>query len=577
MLRCRGLEAVLRILGGLAVLLATLFLAVQPFNRASAGEPPPVPDLAFPFADGKPWRITCGYSGDEGCGHPDNQWNRFAIDMQHGDGPVATEGEPIGAAAAGTVTIAEWGGANSFGWYVQIDHGDGYQTVYAHFESAPLVTLRQEVEQGDVLGLAGCTGRCTGPHVHFVLLLDGHSIPPEPICGQTDIAAGQFHSSCAEQASQGFVAAPPGDATCDGNTDSIDAAVVLQFNAGLFQSLLCAHAADVNWDAAPDAIDAALILQFNAGLLESLARGVWNVATPMPAARGEVTSAVLDGVIYVIGGIDAEAVGSDRVAIYDTKEDTWSNVASLPAPLDHATAAAVDGKIYAIGGYSSFAERAISSAVYEYDPLTNRWTARGEMPLPRAAAAAVTIDGIVYVLGGVGPRPEVPLAYNPATDEWLELAPMDAPREHVAAVALDGLVYVAGGRENVTENVDAFAAYDPLADAWDTLEPMPTARSGLAGVVLDGRIHVLGGEDVGTERVTFAQHEVYTPDLKAWRLAPSLPAPRHGLTAQVVDGALYAIAGGPEPGLSVSDAVDIYETGASFAPQPASIPLIRRP
>ena len=63
----------------------------------------------------------------------------------------------------------------------------------------------------------------------------------------------------------------PGDATCDGRVDSIDAALVLQFNAGLLGSLPCADGADVNGDGEVSSIDAALILQFVAGLLPSLA------------------------------------------------------------------------------------------------------------------------------------------------------------------------------------------------------------------------------------------------------------------------------------------------------------------
>ena len=64
--------------------------------------------------------------------------------------------------------------------------------------------------------------------------------------------------------------ADPGDANCSGDVSSIDAAIVLQFGAGLTGSLPCLAAADVNASGAVDAIDAALILQFVAGLLESL-------------------------------------------------------------------------------------------------------------------------------------------------------------------------------------------------------------------------------------------------------------------------------------------------------------------
>ena len=60
------------------------------------------------------------------------------------------------------------------------------------------------------------------------------------------------------------------DPNCDGNVNSIDAALVLQYGAGLIASLVCQDAADVNGDGSINAIDAALILQFTGGLVDSL-------------------------------------------------------------------------------------------------------------------------------------------------------------------------------------------------------------------------------------------------------------------------------------------------------------------
>ncbi len=61
-----------------------------------------------------------------------------------------------------------------------------------------------------------------------------------------------------------------GDASCDGSVDAVDAALVLQFTAGLLGSILCAAPADVNGDGDITSVDAALILQFTAGLLTTL-------------------------------------------------------------------------------------------------------------------------------------------------------------------------------------------------------------------------------------------------------------------------------------------------------------------
>ena len=86
---------------------------------------------------------------------------------------ACAEGTPILAAADGTVTVANgldsWGG--SYGYYIQIDHGGGQETLYAHCSSI-CVTTGQQVQAGQVIGYVGHTGRVTGNHLHLEVLVD---------------------------------------------------------------------------------------------------------------------------------------------------------------------------------------------------------------------------------------------------------------------------------------------------------------------------------------------------------------------------------------------------------------------
>ena len=88
---------------------------------------------------------------------------------------ACAEGTPILAAADGTVTVANgldnWGG--SYGYYIQIDHGGGLETLYAHC-SAICVTTGQQVQVGEVIGYVGHTGRATGSHLHLEMRVDGN-------------------------------------------------------------------------------------------------------------------------------------------------------------------------------------------------------------------------------------------------------------------------------------------------------------------------------------------------------------------------------------------------------------------
>ena len=88
---------------------------------------------------------------------------------------ACAEGTPILAAADGTVTVANgldsWGG--SYGYYIQIDHGGGLETLYAHCSSI-CVTTGQQVQAEQVIGYVGHTGRVTGSHLHLEVRIDGN-------------------------------------------------------------------------------------------------------------------------------------------------------------------------------------------------------------------------------------------------------------------------------------------------------------------------------------------------------------------------------------------------------------------
>lgn len=84
-------------------------------------------------------------------------------------------GTPEVAADGGQVVFAGWG---SYGIYVEIDHGNGFHTIYGHM-SAVLVKTGQVVTRGQEIGLMGATGRASGPHLHFEIRFQG--APQNPL------------------------------------------------------------------------------------------------------------------------------------------------------------------------------------------------------------------------------------------------------------------------------------------------------------------------------------------------------------------------------------------------------------
>jgi murein DD-endopeptidase MepM/ murein hydrolase activator NlpD len=85
------------------------------------------------------------------------------------------EGEAVRAVAAGTITFAKQ--FNVLGNAVGIDHGQGLESMYLHM-SRLVVAPGVAVQRGDVLGYAGSTGRSTGPHLHWVLYVNGVNVNP---------------------------------------------------------------------------------------------------------------------------------------------------------------------------------------------------------------------------------------------------------------------------------------------------------------------------------------------------------------------------------------------------------------
>lgn len=92
----------------------------------------------------------------------------------------APTGTPIYAAGSGTVV--EIGKKGAYGNYIRIRHNGDYQTAYAHMSRfAKGLVQGEKVKQGQVIGYVGATGRATGPHLHYEILVDGSQVNPAQV------------------------------------------------------------------------------------------------------------------------------------------------------------------------------------------------------------------------------------------------------------------------------------------------------------------------------------------------------------------------------------------------------------
>lgn len=256
----------------------------------------------------------------------------------------------------------------------------------------------------------------------------------------------------------------------------------------------------------------------------------WDTGAAAPTPRTEVTAAAHSGRIYVSGGFVEGGASTGAVEIYDVEEDSWSAGPPLPLELNHAMSTTLGGEVYVVGGYRGPGLSRPSDRAFVLRDGT--WEELGPMPEPRAAAGAATVGGLLLVVGGVGPNglAESTLLWDPARESWAVAPGLTVPRQHLGVTALGGFVYAVGGRTGgVSTNLDYVERFDLVV--------------------------AVGGE----AEATFSEVEAFDVSARRWRTLPELPTPRHGLGVVTSGSKLYVVAGGVEPGLTFSSAVEVLD------------------
>jgi N-acetylneuraminic acid mutarotase len=297
----------------------------------------------------------------------------------------------------------------------------------------------------------------------------------------------------------------------------------------------------------------------------------WTRKADMPTARSGPRSEVVNGKIYVIGGIYADR---QKVEAYDPATNTWATKADMPTPSRILFATGVvNGKIYVIGGEGSLGLNA-RATVEAYDPATDTWTRKGNMPTPRTRSAASVVEGKIYVIGGAGgggdlyPEMSTVEAYDPATDTWTRKADMPSARELLSTSVVGGKIYAIGGQQENSVFRGVFSTvemYDPATDTWAKRADMPLPRKVHRACVLNDLIYVFGGRNIigGWPQSTLFQ---YDPAVDAWVVREDMPYEVATQAVSTVEGRIYLIGGSSTyPPSQVLSTVWEYDPGLPVA------------
>ncbi len=300
----------------------------------------------------------------------------------------------------------------------------------------------------------------------------------------------------------------------------------------------------------------------------TLAAGdIWTTRADMPTSRWGLSTSVVEGKIYAIGGGQSPS-GAYKLFVeeYDPATDTWTKKADMPTARGFLSTSVVNGKIYAIGGAPH--DNSDTSTVEEYDPATDTWTRKADMPTERCSLSTCVVNGKIYAIGGWKEPENFPFAtveeYDPATDTWTQKADMPQARFALSTSVIDGKIYAIGGvvvSDMTGPAVSTVEEYDPATENWTTKADMPTARAYLSTCVVNGKIYAVGGTP-GSWRGLLSTVEEYNPVTDTWTTRPDMPTARCHNSTSVVNGRIYAIGGSVEywPWTPCST-VEVYEIG----------------
>jgi N-acetylneuraminic acid mutarotase len=293
----------------------------------------------------------------------------------------------------------------------------------------------------------------------------------------------------------------------------------------------------------------------------------WTTRANLPGIeRGGLATAVVQNaskqsILYALGGRSIETGGSlGKVQAYNAATNTWSFKASMPIPVYSTNGAGViDGKIYVSGGITR--DKFFRNELQVYDPATDTWTLKALMPEDDTWGGVTgVLHGKLYVLTSINQedsyldfRPLTLYRYDPATDQWSKLASSPPQIRRPMGGFVGGKLYVTGDTPSGFGGAPLFHAYDPATNQWTSKTPLPRARFNGVGVPVGGKLYVIGGLQVDPDGVIrqVRTTSVYDPATDKWSELRPIPTDRPDASgSRIVRGgvARIAVVGGTRPG-----------------------------
>lgn len=282
------------------------------------------------------------------------------------------------------------------------------------------------------------------------------------------------------------------------------------------------------------------------------------LAGELPVPRTEVSGVAWQGRLAVAGGLTLDGGASALLHLWDPATGAWTAGPDLPRPLHHAALVTVGGRLYVIGGYTNGPGQdwVPQAGVASLGPGEAGWRSEPPLPSPRGALAAAEAGGLVVVMGGeAGGTPlATSVVYDAGARAWRDGPALRRAREHLAAASVGGRVFAVAGRAAEGNFTDVESLDPVVEDAWRAEPDLGRARGGIGAAAVGSALCAAGGEEPAG---TIAPVECLRDG--EWRPVADLARPRHGLAVMALDDRLHVVAGGEQPGLTVSGIHEVLD------------------
>ncbi|XP_073968463.1 kelch-like protein 5 [Rhodnius prolixus] len=252
------------------------------------------------------------------------------------------------------------------------------------------------------------------------------------------------------------------------------------------------------------------------------------------------------GLLYAVGGMDANKAGATSIEVYNAREDKWSTVGSMGGRRLQFGVAALDRRLIVVGGRDGL--KTLNSVEW-FNLETRIWSSLAPMSTHRhgLGLALISDSGPLYAVGGHDGWSYLNTVerWDPETGQWSYVAPMTTQRSTVGLAVLNNRLYAVGGRDGVS-CLRTVEVYDPHTNKWTNCSPMSKRRGGVAVAVLGECLYALGGHDVPTTNPSAARFdcvERYDPKTDTWTNVACMSVGRDAIGIGVLGDQLLAVGG----------------------------------